>query len=53
MRHPNVVAIPKASTLTHVKENAAAAELVLDANDLKVLDAAFPAPNRKTSLGML
>ncbi len=53
MRHPNVVSIPKASNLAHVKENAAAADLVLDTDDLKALDAAFPPPRRKTSLGML
>ena len=53
MRHPNVVSIPKASNMTHVKENAAAADLVLDLDDLKALDAAFPPPKRKTSLGML
>ena len=53
MRHPNVVSIPKAANLAHVKENAAAADLVLDADDLKALDAAFPPPKRKGALGML
>jgi diketogulonate reductase-like aldo/keto reductase len=53
MRHPHVVSIPKASRLEHVQENALAADLVLDAEDLKALDAAFPPPRRKTSLGML
>jgi diketogulonate reductase-like aldo/keto reductase len=53
MRHPHVVSIPKASNLTHVKENAAAADLVLTAADLATLDAAFPPPKRKTGLGML
>ena len=53
MRHPNVIAIPKAATLAHVAENAAAADLVLDAGDLAALDTAFPPPKRKTSLGML
>ena len=53
MRHPHVVSIPKASSLAHVKENAAAADLVLDAQDLAALDAAFPPPKRKTRLGML
>jgi diketogulonate reductase-like aldo/keto reductase len=42
MRHPNVVSIPKAARLEHVKANAAAADLVLDADDLRALDAAFP-----------
>ncbi len=53
MRHPHVVSIPKASNLAHVRENFAAANLVLDADDLAALDAAFPPPNRKRSLGML
>ncbi|MGE5511919.1 MAG: aldo/keto reductase [Bacteroidota bacterium] len=53
MRHPHVVAIPKASNLEHVKANAAAADLKLDAEDLKTLDAAFPPPRRATPLGML
>lgn len=53
MRHPHVVSIPKASNLAHVTENFAAASLVLDADDLKALDAAFPPPKRKGALGML
>ncbi len=53
MRHPHVVSIPKASNLAHVKQNAAAAGLTLDAADLKALDQAFPPPKRKGLLGML
>lgn len=53
MRHPHVVAIPKASKLEHVQANAAAADLKLDTDDLKALDAAFPPPKRATPLGML
>ena len=53
MRHPHVVSIPKATNLTHVTENAKAADLVLDAEDLTTLDAAFPPPKRKGPLGML
>jgi diketogulonate reductase-like aldo/keto reductase len=53
MRHKHVVAIPKSSNPEHVKANAAAADLVLDADDLKALDAAFPPPKRATPLGML
>ena len=37
-----VIAIPKAGTRAHVAENAAAAELVLRADDLAALDRAFP-----------
>lgn len=38
----DVIAIPKAGTRAHVAENAAAAELVLSADDLSALDHAFP-----------
>ena len=53
MRDPNVMAIPKAASLEHVKENAVAADVQLTAGDLKELDAAFPPPKRRTSLAML
>lgn len=53
MRRPEVIAIPKAATLAHVRENRAAAELVLTDDDLALIDAAFPAPRRKSSLDML
>jgi diketogulonate reductase-like aldo/keto reductase len=53
MRHPHVVAIPKASRPEHVRENLVAADLVLTAEDLADLDAAFPPPKRATPLGML
>jgi diketogulonate reductase-like aldo/keto reductase len=53
MRHPHVVSIPKSSNPSRVKENAAAADLVLDADDLKALDTAFPPPKRAAPLAML
>lgn len=53
MRHSNVVSIPKAASLAHVKENAEAERVMLDGEDMKALDAAFPPPRRKTALGML
>ncbi len=46
LRHDGVVSIPKASDPEHVRQNAAAFDLVLDENDLRELDAAFP---RRTS----
>ena len=52
-RRPNVFAIPKAGTTAHVIENAAAADLVLTAQDLAEIDAAFPPPRRKRPLSML
>lgn len=45
LRHPNVFVIPKAAELEHVRENAQAARVVLDDQDLAALDAAFaPGP---------
>jgi diketogulonate reductase-like aldo/keto reductase len=41
-REPNVFTIPKASSVAHVEENAAAGDLVLDAGDVAAIDAAFP-----------
>jgi diketogulonate reductase-like aldo/keto reductase len=41
-REPNVFTIPKASRVEHVRENAAAAELTLDAEDVAKIEAAFP-----------
>ena len=49
----NVVAIPKASNLEHVRENRAAADLVLEPDEREAIDAAFPPPRRKQSLEML
>ena len=53
VRNPGVLAIPKAARPEHVRENRAAADLVLTAEDLAALDRAFPPPRRKTSLEML
>ena len=52
LRQP-LLAIPKASTVRHVEENAVAAGLELDAEDLAVIDNAYPASKRKQSLDML
>ncbi|MEZ5854268.1 MAG: aldo/keto reductase [Hyphomicrobiaceae bacterium] len=53
MRHPHVVSIPKAADLRHVADTFAAESLQLDADDLSVLDKAFPPPKRKSHLSML
>jgi diketogulonate reductase-like aldo/keto reductase len=52
LRQP-VLAIPKAGSIQHVEENAAAADLKLDAQDLAEIDRAYAAPKRKQSLDML
>lgn len=53
MRSGDVIAIPKASRIEHVEMNAAARDLVLDAEDLAAIDRAFPPPRRKVGLEML
>ena len=53
LRRNNMIAIPKAVNPDHVKLNAAAAELTLTADDLAVLDRAWPIPTRKLPLAMV
>ncbi|WP_159717867.1 aldo/keto reductase [Geminicoccus flavidas] len=53
LHHPGVIAIPKASSQTHVAANRRAADLRLDKDDLALLDRAFPPPRRKRPLEML
>jgi diketogulonate reductase-like aldo/keto reductase len=50
LRHPAVFVIPKASTLEHVADNAAAAALALGPAEIAQLDTAFP---RGTARGRL
>ncbi|WP_313079776.1 aldo/keto reductase [Atlantibacter sp.] len=53
IRRPGVLAIPKASTIKHVEENAAALDVKLTAQDIEQLDAAFPPPRRKMPLDVV
>lgn len=53
IRQPGVMAIPKASRVEHVKENAAALALRLSNEAVAMLDKAFPAPGRKTPLDVV
>ncbi len=53
MRHDNVIAIPKATTLTHIDENLGALDLILTQDDFATLDHAFPPPKRAAPLEML
>ena len=53
LRHPHVISIPKASNPAHVRENAAAAGIVLTAEDLAAIDAAHKPPARKVALDLL
>jgi diketogulonate reductase-like aldo/keto reductase len=52
-RQPNVIAIPKASTEAHVRDNAASLKIKLTKEDLTDLDREFPPPKSKKSLPML
>lgn len=52
LRQPDVIVIPKAGREQHLRENLAAADLVLPADDLAAVDARFPPPKRKRRLAM-
>jgi diketogulonate reductase-like aldo/keto reductase len=51
-RSPSLFAIPKASNAEHVRENAGAIQLQLEAADLEALEAAFPRPKKQPRLPM-
>jgi len=53
LRHDNVIAIPKATRLQHVRDNAKAAEIVFTEEDLADIDRAFPPPHRDMPLETL
>ena len=53
LRQPDVIAIPKASTEAHVRDNAASLKIKLTKKDLSDLDREFPPPKSKKSLPTL
>ncbi|GAA4125756.1 aldo/keto reductase [Aminobacter aganoensis] len=53
MARPGVIAIPKATRLEHVRQNAAARDIRLTPGDLAELDTLFPPPARKRPLEMI
>jgi diketogulonate reductase-like aldo/keto reductase len=53
LRQDGMIVIPKATQSAHVRENRAALDLRLTADDLAVLDRAFPPPKGRSALGML
>jgi diketogulonate reductase-like aldo/keto reductase len=53
LRQDGVIAIPKAATPAHVRENRAALDIRLTEQDLAALDAAFPPPTAAVPLEML
>ncbi len=52
LHQDNVISIPKATNLNHVKENRAALEIELTEEDLQQLDRAYKPPSRKMSLAI-
>lgn len=50
LRLPGVMAIPKAGSVSHVEENHRSLDICLTDEDLREMDAAFPAPVRKIPL---
>jgi diketogulonate reductase-like aldo/keto reductase len=53
LRQDGIIAIPKAGTPAHVRENRAALDLRLTEHDLAALDRAFPPPTGPQPLEML
>jgi diketogulonate reductase-like aldo/keto reductase len=53
LRRDTIIAIPKAGTVEHVRENRAALDLNLTDEDLAALDRAFPSPARRRPLEMI
>ena len=53
MHQDGVIAIPKASSQEHVRQNVAALDIRLSGEDLADLDRAFPPPTRKRGLEMI
>jgi diketogulonate reductase-like aldo/keto reductase len=49
---PGVVAIPKATGEAHLRENLAAADVVLDDDERRAIDQRFPRPERAAPLAM-
>ena len=53
MRSRNILTIPKASNVKHMKENLAAVKIKLDDEDLALLTADFPQPTTQQALEMI
>lgn len=53
IRQQGVLAIPKASSVSHVQQNAAALSINLTDEELSIIDRTFPAPQSKTALDVV
>jgi diketogulonate reductase-like aldo/keto reductase len=53
LNRSGVIAIPKATSESHVRDNRAAADIVLTPEDFAALDASFPPPTNRVPLEMI
>lgn len=53
LQRPGIIAIPKASSPAHVRDNCRALEIRMSPDELKAIDAEFPPPERKRPLEMI
>jgi diketogulonate reductase-like aldo/keto reductase len=53
LRHEHIIAIPKASTPGHVKQNRIALDIPMTNEDFAALDRVFPPPDHKVPLEMI
>lgn len=53
LRKPGVIAIPKAGSVAHVRDNHRVLEIQLSLEDVEAIDAEFPPPRRKRPLEMI
>jgi diketogulonate reductase-like aldo/keto reductase len=53
LRQPQVIAIPKSSNQTHVRDNVRSAEIALTDEDLSELEGEFPPSKLKQPLATL
>ena len=53
LQKDGIIAIPKASSQQHARENRGALDIKLGEEEIAALDRMFPAPNRKTGLEVL
>ncbi|MCI7591701.1 MAG: aldo/keto reductase, partial [Lactobacillus johnsonii] len=49
----NILSIPKAGNVKHIKENIAATDIKLTPDEIKLIDNDFPQPTEKKPLAMI
>ena len=52
-RNGNILSIPKAGSIEHMKENIAAKDIKLSPDEIKLIDNDFPQPTEKMPLAMI